>query len=80
MGHTERRQSFNDIIDQEVTRYLSSGLSDTHLTILQWWKLNQNLFPHLSILAKIYLAIPTSSVPAERDFSLAGYLVSKKRS
>lgn len=36
-------------------------------------------YPRFSVLAKKYLAIPASSVPAERVFSLAGHLVNKKR-
>lgn len=45
-----------------------------------WWKQNHKDFPILSKLARRFLAIPASSVPAERVFSVGGTLVSKKRS
>lgn len=41
---------------------------------------NQYLYPRLSLLVKKYLSIPASSVPSERVFSIAGQVVSKKRS
>jgi hypothetical protein len=41
---------------------------------------NQYLYPRLSLLAKKYLSIPASSVASEKVFSLAGQVVSKKRS
>ena len=37
-----------------------------------WWKGNSNRFPHLSILAKKFLAIPATCTPSERVFSVAG--------
>lgn len=68
-----------DVIEQEVGRYIGASQCDTDLTILQWWKKNEIYYPRLSVLAKKYLTIPASSVPAERVFSLAGHLVNKKR-
>ena len=46
---------------------------------LEWWT-NHTRFPYLSVLAKKYLAVPATSVPAERAFSIAGHIVSQKRS
>ncbi len=46
---------------------------------LAWWKANQGLYPILARLAKIYLAIPASSAPSERVFSVASRLISSKR-
>jgi hypothetical protein len=40
---------------------------------------NAAFYPRLSILAKTYLAIPTSYVSSEQVFSLVGHLVNKKR-
>lgn len=39
-----------------------------------------NYFARLAIIAKQMLAIPASSVSSERVFSLAGNILSKKRS
>jgi len=47
---------------------------------LQWWKLNEHRYPKLSFLAKTVLCIPATSVPCERLFSSAGYIVNKTRS
>ena len=47
---------------------------------LQWWNYHNRHFPHLSIMAKKYLSIPATSVPSERAFSVAGYIVNEKRS
>lgn len=71
-----------ELVEREITRYMSSGrqTTDTALTLLEWWKKNQYEYPRLSKLARRILAIPASSVPSERVFSLAGNLISKKRS
>jgi len=47
---------------------------------LVWWKKNSARYPFLSYVARKYLAIPATSVPAERAFSLAGHVVNQKRS
>ena len=47
---------------------------------IQWWKVNQFRFPLLSKCARYYLHIPATSVASERIFSLAGNIVTKKRS
>lgn len=44
-----------------------------------WWKKNESTFPLLSNLAKKYLGIVTTSVPAERLFSKAGETISQRR-
>ena len=79
---SEERESPTVVIEREVSMYLGSKKSpeDLNLSLLEWWKKHQYMFPRLSILAKKYLGIPDSSVPSERVFSLAGNLVNKKRS
>ena len=47
---------------------------------LQWWLDHGRHFPILSRIAKKYLCIPATSVPSERAFSVAGYIVNEKRS
>ena len=48
--------------------------------VLTWWRNNRKLFPNLFKLVKVYLHIPATSVPSERIFSLAGYIVRSRRS
>jgi len=69
------------LLDAEIDRYFSFTRkeSDASLTLLQWWKENEQIFPNLAAVAKGVLSVPASSVPAERVFSLAGTIVSKKR-
>jgi len=47
---------------------------------LLWWKTNGARYPYLAYIAKKYLAIPATLIPAERAFSLAGHVVNQKRS
>lgn len=73
------RQPTQDLIRQEVARYLAIQLEDSNMSVLEWWAKHGQEYPRLSSLAKKYLCVPASSVPAERVFSLAGQIVSKKR-
>ena len=70
---------------QEVERYLTAEVrqnsqSGEVQTLLEWWAQNEFLYPRIAVLAKKYLAVPATSVPSERVFSLAGIIVNKKRS
>ena len=49
------------------------------MNILQWWKDNGSNYPSLYLAVKSTLSIPATSVPAERIFSLAGFIVNKRR-
>ena len=66
-----------EIVENEVTRYVSEPSST--VDPLTWWRERAPTYPIISRLAKKYLAIPASSVPSERIFSLAGNIVTKKR-
>ena len=72
-----------DKVKMEFQRYLSDVVTDQfdangNLDPLQWWKLNATRYPCVSVLARKYLAIPATSVPSERAFSLTGHLVNEK--
>jgi hypothetical protein len=49
------------------------------LDSLVWWKDNSDKYSKLSVLARRYLAVPSTSVPSERIFSAAGLIVEKLR-
>jgi hypothetical protein len=66
-----------EIVANEVTRNVSEPSST--VDPLTWWRERARTYPIISHLAKKYLAIPASSVPSERIFSLAGNIVTKKR-
>ena len=65
----------------EVKRYQDATVTmeETHEGPLMWWKHNAVRFPVLNKLAMKYLAIPATSVPSERAFSIAGHIVNVKR-
>ena len=64
----------------EVKRYFEAKVIARKDDPLLWWKENGHQFPHVTKIAKQYLAIPGSSVPSERLFSKAGELISQRRS
>ena len=72
-----------DAVLCELNNYNNVRLSATqkeNINVLTWWKTNQNQFPHLFQFVRANLHIPATSVPAERIFSLAGYIVRDRRS
>jgi hypothetical protein len=56
----------------EVDRFAVLPAIDRKQNILHWWSTRQDEFPMLRRLAFDYLAIPASSVPAERANSAGG--------
>lgn len=66
-------------MDEEVQRYRAVQSLSVEANPLEWWKDNQNQFPHLAKLAKRYLGVPATSVPSERVFSTAGDIVTAQR-
>ena len=65
----------------EVKRYRDATVTvdEKKESPLVWWKNNTTRYPILSKLAKKYLAIPATSVPSERAFSIAGHISNVKR-
>ncbi|CAB4390270.1 unnamed protein product [Rhizophagus irregularis] len=53
----------------EIQTYLSLSLMNEETDPLEWWKVNESQFPHLSQMARDYLPIPATSVPSEQSFS-----------
>lgn len=47
---------------------------------LEWWRLKQEQYPLLAKIALKVLAIPATSAPSERVFSVAGITIAKERS
>ncbi|XP_054760125.2 E3 SUMO-protein ligase ZBED1-like [Lytechinus pictus] len=72
-----RRQ--NSAID-EFEEFLAQKQEPRNTNPLTWWRANSGRFPILQNLAKIYLGVPATAVPAERVFSLSGNVVTAKRS
>ena len=65
--------------EEEYVRYFNAPLAVDGTDLLHYWKYNQLNFPILSAMAKDYLTIQASSVPAERAFSSGTDLVTADR-
>ncbi|KAI3641143.1 hypothetical protein MIR68_000822 [Amoeboaphelidium protococcarum] len=46
---------------------------------LGWWKMNQRKYPTVAKMVRDFLAVPSSSVASEQQFSQGGLIVSSKR-
>lgn len=69
-----------DLLQDELQRYLAAELLNRNECPFKWWKNNQVKFPRVARAAKKYLAIPATEVSSERLFSTAGNVVTHRRS
>ena len=63
----------------EVAIYLEEKVEGVQVDPLDWWRIYESRFPNLSRMARDYLAIPATSVPSERCFSIAGSVLTTRR-
>ncbi|KAJ1263369.1 hypothetical protein BS78_09G179200 [Paspalum vaginatum] len=77
--HMEEIESEPNI--SELSMYLSEKreMRAKEFEILNYWKLNSNEYPVLSLLAKDILAVPASTVPSESAFSTGGRIIDPLR-
>lgn len=70
-----------DLELDEVDLYAAYRVVGTEdMDIFDWWQRHKDSFPKLYNLAKFVLAIPATSAPSERKFSLAGKILNCIRS
>ena len=58
-------------VEEQVNRYLTEPplkYDESRNCCLDWWKLNGGRFPLVAVLARRYLCIPPTSVPAEKIY------------
>uniref|UniRef100_H3A8P7 HAT C-terminal dimerisation domain-containing protein n=1 Tax=Latimeria chalumnae TaxID=7897 RepID=H3A8P7_LATCH len=67
-------------VQTELENYILEPCIPPDQDPLEWWRVNENRYRKLARLAKAYLCIPATSVPAERVFSAAGLIVNRLRS
>ena len=65
---------------EEIRDYFATPHIPTMDNPLKWWSRNKEQFPRLAKLAHRYLAVPATSTPSERVFSLAGNTITRQRS
>ena len=58
----------------EAENYLLVPPVQADVDLLQWWADHEEVWPHLSRMARQFLGCPATSASAERVFSLAGRL------
>ncbi len=66
------------IIHDEIAKFRAHH--KVSMNPLDWWRQQADIFPHLAVLVKKWLAIPASSASSERTFSSAGFIGNKFRS
>ena len=66
--------------DLEISRYVSAPGIELDADPLQWWSIHASGYPSLSKLAHKYLCVCGTSSASERLFSVAGNIVTAKRS
>jgi hypothetical protein len=59
---------------------VDSSTHEREYNPLDFWRQNYSLYPHLARIAKRVFAVPATSAAVEREFSLAGNIITKKRS
>ena len=67
-------------LQSEIDDYLDQPTISDDADPLVYWEQHQQQFPQLTSLAMRYLAIPASSAPVERLFSIAGKVFRADRS
>jgi len=78
--HSVFVQSTDQAARDEVKRYLSLGARAASEDPIAFWKTNEQNFPMLAVLAKMYLTLSASSIAVENMFSTTGIILNGKRS
>jgi len=63
----------------EVDRYLDEPGIDVEDNALEWWRFHAKAYPTLANMARVYLAVPASSAPSERSFSVGTQVLTPRR-
>lgn len=89
-NHDHNNNNYQDDILNVVDAELLLYKREQHLPLkkadgsfnnpLDWWRLKQEQYPLLAGIALKVLAIPATSAPSERVFSVAGITIAKERS
>ena len=66
-------------LETELTLYFTEDVEAEDVDPVMWWKANEPRYPKMAKQARRYLAVPGTSIPSERVFSISGPVVSKHR-
>jgi len=78
INNNQSYSSINNSDFNEIDNYLNTP-NEINTNPLLWWKDHQKEYPILSLIAKDYLIIQATSVPAEQAFSVAGNMITQTR-
>lgn len=67
-------------IQSEINRYLGEVCEPRRTDVLAYWKAREATLPGLAKMAKMYLAIPATSVPSKGAFSKTKAFLNPQRS
>src|SRR3989337_1361762 len=67
------------VVIDELDNYFHSNSPEDNIAPLEWWKTHNVEYPILSVMAKNYLSIMSTSVPCEQFFSIAGKQITQTR-
>lgn len=76
---TPKRQRHTSVKQSELDLYLTADCESSDSNPLQYWSAHEEKFPTLAKMACTYLALPASSAPVERLFSIAGKVFRPER-
>ena len=78
---SEFDDDFDDSDDDcEPTAYTNMKVAPSNCqNVLKWWAENSEIFPNLAVIARNALSVMSTSAASERNFRLAGHLVSERR-
>ncbi|CDQ69948.1 unnamed protein product [Oncorhynchus mykiss] len=66
-------------IHQQLGNYIAEPLCKRSLSPLHWWRSKEHRFPAVARLARTFLAIPATAVPADRAFAPRETTVAQRR-
>ncbi|KAK9668680.1 hypothetical protein RND81_13G077900 [Saponaria officinalis] len=82
MDFDDEESIYSVTAQSKLNVYLNDGKLDRNvdLNILEFWKLNENKYGHLALLARDILTVPLTTVASESTFSIGGMILNKWRS
>jgi len=77
---TLHRLAARQIKQNEFDRFVDSPVEDNDdMDVLEWWRLNYKMFPHLTQMARDVFAVPATGAGVERQFSKSGRIATWAR-
>jgi hypothetical protein len=77
-GHATADVPGGRTLEDMVTAYLAEKMG-AEGSVYEWWRRMQHHYPSVAALARRYLTTPPTTVACERSFSIAGWIVSRRR-